>query len=332
MDSAIDDLDLRLLHALQIDGRAAFARIAEVLGVSDRTVARRYGRLRATGMVRVTGVADGDRTAAWIVRIRVRPTATPGLARSLSTRTDTAWVTVFSGGTEIGCLFRIPDEGPVPLAALARNPQVLDLSAHRLLRPLTDRRWHARTSALTPAQIAALRSNPAPAESIPAASMVSEIGPTGPSAGPMPSSDLDRKLLPALAADGRAAYPDLARRTGWSESAVRRRVDELRRAGKLRFDVEVDPTALGHPVSCVLWLTVAPGRLTTVAQSLAADPQTAFLAAITGPHNLFAVTVFRDTVALYDYLATRLGGLDGVRAVESAPVVSYTKRDAPALP
>lgn len=48
MDSVtLDPVDLRLLHALQIDGRAAFSRIADVLGVSDRTVARRFGRLRA---------------------------------------------------------------------------------------------------------------------------------------------------------------------------------------------------------------------------------------------------------------------------------------------
>ncbi|MFE9320071.1 AsnC family protein [Nocardia sp. NPDC052278] len=58
MDSdTLDDLDLQLLHALQIDGRAAYSTIAQVLGVSSRTVARRYGRLRTSGLVRVTGVA-----------------------------------------------------------------------------------------------------------------------------------------------------------------------------------------------------------------------------------------------------------------------------------
>ena len=44
----LDALDLKLLHALQIDGRAPFSRIAEVLGVSDQTVARRFRRLRTT--------------------------------------------------------------------------------------------------------------------------------------------------------------------------------------------------------------------------------------------------------------------------------------------
>src|SRR3954447_5816865 len=44
VESDYDELDRRLVHALQIDGRAPFSAIADVLGVSDRTVARRYAR------------------------------------------------------------------------------------------------------------------------------------------------------------------------------------------------------------------------------------------------------------------------------------------------
>ncbi|WP_031090570.1 AsnC family protein, partial [Streptomyces sp. NRRL WC-3549] len=69
MDSVtLDSVDLRLLHALQVDGRAAFSRIADVLGVSDRTVARRFGRLRAHGAARVAGVVSSRHTghAEWL--------------------------------------------------------------------------------------------------------------------------------------------------------------------------------------------------------------------------------------------------------------------------
>jgi DNA-binding Lrp family transcriptional regulator len=41
----LDDLDRALIHALHIDGRAPFSRIAAVLGVSAQTVARRYRRV-----------------------------------------------------------------------------------------------------------------------------------------------------------------------------------------------------------------------------------------------------------------------------------------------
>ncbi|MEV5322939.1 MULTISPECIES: AsnC family protein [unclassified Nonomuraea] len=57
-----DELDRRLIHALQLDARAPFSRIAEVLGVSDQTVARRYRRLRSAGLLRVVAVPPPDST------------------------------------------------------------------------------------------------------------------------------------------------------------------------------------------------------------------------------------------------------------------------------
>lgn len=72
-------------------------------------------------------------------------------------------------------------------------------------------RWRGHASVLSAEQIAAL-----------GAPVAEPAGPTGPTA-------LDRRLLPALTVDGRADYPQPAGTTGWSESTVRRRVDELRR-------------------------------------------------------------------------------------------------------
>ncbi|WP_149259904.1 AsnC family transcriptional regulator [Actinomadura sp. K4S16] len=314
MDSVtLGQLDLQLLHALHLDGRAPFSRIAEVLGVSDRTAARRFARLRASGAARVTAVVDsrGAGRAEWLVRLRVLPSGAAALAGELARRPDTAWVTVLSSGTEIVFILRVPAGRAAPLAGLTRHPRILGVEAHRLLRHLMERRWFGRTSALTGDQVSALRPSP------------------GGSTGPVALNDLDRRLLPVLAADGRAAYPSLASRVGWSESAVRRRLEELRRSGMLRFDVEVDPVALGFPTQCLIWLSVAPSRLASTARALAADSEAAFVGATTGPHNLLAIAVCRDEDALYPYLSDRIGSLDGVERMETAPITSYAKRVAP---
>ncbi|MFF7547168.1 AsnC family protein [Streptomyces canus] len=50
-----DALDPKLPHALQVDGRAPFSRIAEILGVSDQTVVRRFRKLRNTAGLRIVG-------------------------------------------------------------------------------------------------------------------------------------------------------------------------------------------------------------------------------------------------------------------------------------
>jgi hypothetical protein len=90
--------------------------------------------------------------------------------------------------------------------------------------------------------------------------------------------------------------------------------------------VDFDPLLLGYASETILWLTVAPSALGTVAEALATHQEIAYAAATTGPSNVVAFAVCRDHGALYDYLADRLGTLPGLRHVESAPVIRRTIR------
>jgi hypothetical protein len=102
---ALDPLDLQVLHALQLNGRAPFSRIATVLGVSDQTVARRYRHLRTTANVRVLGMTDESLLGQqnWIVRLHCVPDVAEQLADALAKRPDTLYVSLMSGGTEVFC-------------------------------------------------------------------------------------------------------------------------------------------------------------------------------------------------------------------------------------
>jgi Lrp/AsnC family transcriptional regulator for asnA, asnC and gidA len=57
-DASLDDLDTRLIEALQHNGRASFRAIAGRLGVSEATIRNRYGRLTDAGVVQVTAVTN----------------------------------------------------------------------------------------------------------------------------------------------------------------------------------------------------------------------------------------------------------------------------------
>ena len=82
--SHLDAVDRQLLHALTVAPRAPFRLLAEVIGVSDQTIARRYRRLAETAGLRVYGLIDGERAGwvDWIVRLQ----ATPGSAQRDSGR------------------------------------------------------------------------------------------------------------------------------------------------------------------------------------------------------------------------------------------------------
>jgi Lrp/AsnC family transcriptional regulator, regulator for asnA, asnC and gidA len=55
---AVDELDRRLIEALQENGRESFRRIALRLGVSEATVRARYGRLTSEGVLQVVAVTN----------------------------------------------------------------------------------------------------------------------------------------------------------------------------------------------------------------------------------------------------------------------------------
>jgi Lrp/AsnC family transcriptional regulator, regulator for asnA, asnC and gidA len=54
----IDALDLRIIEALQANGRESFRRIAARLGVSEATIRARYARLCADDILQVVGVTN----------------------------------------------------------------------------------------------------------------------------------------------------------------------------------------------------------------------------------------------------------------------------------
>ncbi|WP_370949630.1 Lrp/AsnC family transcriptional regulator [Amycolatopsis sp. cg5] len=318
MESDSDELDRRLVHALQINGRAPFSLIAEVLGVSDRTIARRYARLRSAGAVRVLGGVDPTALGAvlWLLRVRCAPAASLPVAEALARRPDTSWVSITSGGTEITGTVRTESEADsetLLLAKLPRTPRVESVTAHSVLHTFYGGpdSLVAKLGSLDETEIERL--SPPPVSHRP---------------GPVRLDDGDRKLLAALAIDGRAEFEHLATLTGWSPTTVRRRMTELRERGVLYLDIDVDRDLFGLGARTLLWLSVAPARLAEAGTALAGHPEIAFAAATTGPTNLFASVMCADQRALYRYLTTSVAALPAITHIETAPVIKTVKQAA----
>jgi DNA-binding Lrp family transcriptional regulator len=320
---SLDQLDRQIIHALIIDGRVPFSRVAAVVGVSEQTVARRYRRMRSAGVVRVAGVPDTQRLgqSEWAVRLQCVPDAAAAVADALARRPDTYWVQLVSGGTEIDCVVKPTDDSghDLLLRQLPSSRRIVAISAHSLLhvfRGNTDH-WPTAAEALT-AEQAAMLSPPACGDD--SRRPADRLGPD------------DRVLLSELARDGRASYAELAHATHWHESTVRRRIFELRAAGVLYLDVDIDGAAYGMRSWVHLWMSVAPARLAMVGEALAHHPEIPFVAATTGTSNLMASVLCRDNDALYRYLTERIASLDGVNALEVAPIMRTVKRTATVLP
>ncbi|MGK5546599.1 Lrp/AsnC family transcriptional regulator [Streptomyces sp. URMC 127] len=319
-EQVFDPLDRQLVQALMVDGRAAFSRIAAVLGTTDQTVIRRYRRLRGAGLLRVLGLPEGERVGLYESRLRIQcvPGAAVAIAEALARRPDTGWVKIFSGGTEVGCLVSSrtrEDHEALLLRKLPRTQQVTGVAAQTMLHEYTgsSNRWAGRDG-LAPEQIAALQPV------------------YGDGAGGEGGEDIvrldaaDDAMLAVLARDGRAGYPELAKAAGRSESTVRRRIEYLRGSGALSFDVEVHSAHLGFGMEAGISATVAPSELAAVGRALAEHPQVPFVAAVTGAANLVATVLCRDQRDLYRYMTEGIGRLTAVHRLEVLPVLRQVKR------
>lgn len=327
-----DEVDRQLLHALVVAPRAPFRLLAEVVGVSDQTVARRYRRMAQASGLRVLGVINGERAgwADWLVRIQAVPGSAHRIADTLARRPDTRWVRLFSGGTEITCVLQArtaEQRDTLFLHGLPGSRHVTGIAAHSILHVYSPTVWGGYKGGLSAAQLAALRDTPRGMPAPPGANgpPPGAASPQTPDGVPALRSD-DDPLIAELARDGRASAATLAAATHWHESTVRRRIGELQHAGLLYFEVDVDDELLGVSVSVMLWLTVEPAQLAAAGRAIAAHPEVPFAAATTGPTNLAVSAVFRDTRQLYAYLTTRLAGIPGVRSVETAPIIGTLKK------
>ncbi|WP_131739403.1 Lrp/AsnC family transcriptional regulator [Actinomadura roseirufa] len=319
--TALDDLDRAVIHALHLDGRAPFSRIAEVLEVSTQTVARRYRRLRAEAGLRVVGLPGGVRggLTQWMIRLTCAPSATRPLAQSLARRPDTSWVKLTSGGTEIFTIVHAPadaaDAHAMLLHDIPRKTGITGVSAHCLLHTYLGgpTAWRGILQALDEGQQALLR-RPRPAED-------------GDAPGPA-----DQALLDVLRRDGRATHAELAAATGWSPATAARRLAALRASGAVFFDLDVESALFGVATQALLWMSVAPARLDEVATTIARHHEMAVVAATTGPTNLLAEALCSGPADLHHYLTHRLAALEGIHTLETAPVLRILKRTGTVTP
>jgi DNA-binding Lrp family transcriptional regulator len=313
-------LDVQLIYALQLDGRAPFSLIGEVLGVSDQTIARRYHRLRSAGLLRVRGLIEPDLVGltSWIIRVQCTPNAATPVAEALARRPDTAFVSLISGGTEVTCSIRTragEDSSHLLLDALPRSRGVNGISAQCVLHTYFGGVLSLvnKSGRLTPDQVAALQP-PALEPRVTEGTRVTEG---------------DGALLAALELDGRTTYSDLAASTGWSQTTVRRRITDLRDSGMLYFDVDFHPSLLDITARAMVWLTVSPAQLDAAGRAMAGHPETAYVAAATGTANLYAAVLCPSTEALYTYLTGSIAQLPGLQQVETILAMRTVKLSGP---
>lgn len=303
----LDETDMALVDALQTSPRAPWSRIGAVLGIDATTAARRWDRLRASGLAWSTAYETwerhgrGQRLCMAFADVAVAPGSLAAATEAACADPRVASVERTTGGGTTGtdgalfltlscsgtaALTRFAD-GPLAGLPGARDVQ-LSVVLHSY-REGADWKVHA----LDRGQRSRLTSAAADRAAAPQ------------------HGAADRALLRALSHDARRPYSDLARDTGTSEATVRRRLARMLASGQVRIRCDVSHLAAGRPVISTYRVAVPSAELDAAGHLVAALPGVRLCMAVTGEANLLVSTWARslsDAAGFEVRLGSRLAG------------------------
>ncbi|GIG26342.1 hypothetical protein Cde04nite_25860 [Cellulomonas denverensis] len=320
----LDDLDRRVVVALQQDGRASWRTVADAVDAPVTTVVRRGQQLLADGVVKVTAVpALGARGVYdnFLVRVSCRPGTQAEVAAQLSAREDVRFCTIVSGKFDImaelvvhGGASRYPqllaDLQTVPGVERWRSDLILHVykMSHDWGRQLS-----GGLTAAGPPTVEARTAEPEPCD-------------------PAHLDAADWAILDRLRLDGRDTFQSVADRVGMNESSVRRRFDRMRANHCVEIVTLVPSAALGMYAETLVTVRVAPAHLDAVARQLAAHPSVRYLASLLDDSSLFCEVITPSSLELHAFIQHTLAHLEGVAGWNAAMELVYLKRGSVETP
>ncbi|MDT0307842.1 Lrp/AsnC family transcriptional regulator [Streptomyces sp. DSM 44917] len=137
----------------------------------------------------------------------------------------------------------------------------------------------------------------------------------------MTIDELDARLLELLARHPRITVLEASRRLGVARGTAQARLEKLMARGVIRgFGPDVDPAALGYPVTAFATLEIRQGQGEQVRRHLAGVPEVLELHTITGEGDMLCRLVARSNADLQRVI-DRVVGFEGILRSATAIVM-----------
>jgi DNA-binding Lrp family transcriptional regulator len=107
---------------------------------------------------------------------------------------------------------------------------------------------------------------------------------------------LDARIIATLRAFPRVGLLEVARQVGVARGTVQARLAKLEARGVITgHGPEVDPAAMGYPISAFIFIELAQGQLAEAVAAMEALPELLEADAVSGPQDLICRVVAHDT-------------------------------------
>jgi DNA-binding Lrp family transcriptional regulator len=286
---AMDDVDRKIVHALQIAPRAPWNLVGSVIGIDPATAARRWQRLNDTGVAWIScypGILTGS--DYFLAELSCEPGMSVDVATALARDGNVISVNVKAGGhdvlAEVGTAnpaesvrYNLDRLGKVPGIRSIRSLPVVTVyseGSHWRLRAL-DREAEATMAG-------AVREPP-------------EVPVSAP-----PLRDDEWEMVHCLADNPRMPLSEIAERLSISPSTARRRLGVVA-AGRIRLRCELARTQSGWPVYGTFFANCPADRVDATARALVKVPEVRAVISLIGPFNLYLALWLRSVVHMQEF-------------------------------
>ena len=141
--------------------------------------------------------------------------------------------------------------------------------------------------------------------------------------------DLDLEIIEQLQEDGRRPFTEIAKTLGVTEGTVRNRVSRLITDNTLQVRGYADPHRLGFRSPALIFVSVQPGYLDSVANQIAQLPEVSYLVAATGNADLIVEVYCRDADHLMNVIGDYIHKVEGVSTTSSTMILRVYKEVLP---
>jgi len=310
----LDEVDRRIVHALQIHPRAPWQLVGDVLAIDPVTAARRWQRMERDRLAWVTAyarLADPRNAVTAVVEIDTQAGMGPQVAETIAAEPRALNVKETAGGRD--------------LVVSAQAPTLNELAQFISLRlatvpGVTATRTHLVTAMPTEGSNWRLRSLDAGQRF----QLERAVGSTPGLLREGPWDPLDTRMLALLSTDGRMPIRRLAEELGTSVTTAGRRLKQLV-GTRISLRCDVARPVSGWPLAAVYFASAPADKLREISQALAAVAEVRSCAIMAGPYNLVIDVWLRNLHDVHNLEAHLCSRLPPLRVTDRAVVLRTVK-------
>ena len=282
----IKDIDLKLISALDADGRASYAELSRTLGISISTVAKKVKNLLLDGVIEIKAIPNPDRlghTAHAFIVMRTSVNKIEEVCKRLEVFPNIDLLAAIFGHFNLIASVQFTSWDHLHEFISSKIASIDDISEMEILFAKENRKrfYHI-------------------------------LGPQDSEKSTLKIDDIDRKLIDALCIDGRYSVSYLAEQFDLSISSASKRLTHLFEENAIMVRANVDYNKIGYHARAFILIHAQNNYITDICATINGFNEVQTLITLINGYDIFVGIISQNAEGLYDLINSKIAGIPGV--------------------